>query len=32
MIDKYIEEKQLEKLKHIINGAICLAKHPQTNK
>lgn len=32
MIDKYIEEKQLAKLKHVINGAICLAKHPHTNK
>lgn len=31
-IDKYVEEKPLEKLKHIIVGAICLAKHPQTNK
>ncbi|XP_060864055.1 putative ATP-dependent RNA helicase TDRD12 isoform X2 [Metopolophium dirhodum] len=32
LIDKYIEEKQLIKLKHVINGAICLAKHPFTNK
>ncbi|XP_015363727.1 PREDICTED: putative ATP-dependent RNA helicase TDRD12 [Diuraphis noxia] len=32
MIDKYIEEKQLTKLKHIINGALCLAKYPKTDK
>lgn len=31
LIDKYVEEKQLEKLKHVIKGAICLAKYPQTN-
>ncbi|XP_060837177.1 putative ATP-dependent RNA helicase TDRD12 isoform X2 [Rhopalosiphum padi] len=31
MIDKYVEEKQPAKLKHVISGAICLAKHPQTN-
>ncbi|CAI6365293.1 unnamed protein product [Macrosiphum euphorbiae] len=32
MIDKYIEEKQLNKLNDVINGAICLAKYPHTNK
>ncbi|XP_025202131.1 putative ATP-dependent RNA helicase TDRD12 [Melanaphis sacchari] len=31
MIDKYVEENQPTKLKYVINGAICLAKYPQTN-
>lgn len=31
-IDCFIEEKKVEKLKHIVKGTFCLAKNPNTDK